>query len=110
MTPFQSAGAGITFEDIVILAALLGRVKSSAEAQVALKIYDHVRRPRTQAVVRSSLETGEIMTGRGKEVGLDPEKLRKSLPWRWDFIVYFDLKKHRDEAIEMMETELKKTE
>ena len=107
-TPWQSGGAGMVFEDILILSTLLGRSNSPIEAQVALKVYDSVRRPRTQAIVRSSRATGEIITGRGKDVGLDPNKLRENLTGRWDFILDFDLEKHRDQAVELMEAELGK--
>ena len=106
MTGWQGASLGQNFEDILILSTLLGRAKSSTEGLVALKVYDRIRRPRTQAVARSSRETGETMSGRNKEIGLDIEALKKTMSSRWDFIVDFDVEKHRDQAVEMMEVEL----
>ena len=107
-TPWQGSSTGMTFEDILILSTLLGAAKSNAEALAALKVYDHIRRPRTQDIVRSSRGSGGIMTGRNPEVKLDPEALRKCMTTRWDFIVDFDVKKHRDQAIGMMKEELEK--
>ena len=61
-------------------------------------MYDQVRRPRTQRIVESSRETGRIVTGLNKDIGLDLKKLREGLLPRWDFIIDFDNEKHRDEA------------
>jgi len=106
-TPWQGSGGGMSIEDSLILSALLGRAKTPAEALAALKVYDQVRRPRTQRIVESSRGTGLIMAGLGEETKLDFEKLRANLLPRWDFIVDSDNEKHRDEALEMMERELK---
>ncbi|KAI1772912.1 FAD/NAD(P)-binding domain-containing protein [Hypoxylon cercidicola] len=107
-TPWQGSGGGMSIEDSLILSALLGRAKSPTEALTALKVYDHVRRPRTQRIVESSRVTGLILAGRGEETGLDLGMLREKLVPRWDFIADFDNEKHRDEAVELMERELKK--
>lgn len=94
-------------EDTLIIASLLGRVASPTEAVLALKVYDGVRRPRTQDVVVASRRTGSLITGKDTIVGLDAAKLEEVLAHRWDFIFDFDNFKHRDEAMEMMEAELK---
>ncbi|ROV86841.1 hypothetical protein VMCG_10897 [Cytospora schulzeri] len=105
-TPWQGSGAGMSIEDSLILSTLLRRAATPAEAQIALEVYDRVRRPRTQRIVESSRGTGIIMTGKGEE-GLDLAWLKQNLLPRWDFILDFDNKKHRDEALEMMESRLK---
>lgn len=74
-------------EDTMILSTLLGCVSTSAEATKALKVYDQIRRPRTQAVVEASKQTGELLTGSDAEVGIQGKKLKKALDNRWDFIV-----------------------
>ncbi|KAI1767169.1 FAD/NAD(P)-binding domain-containing protein [Hypoxylon sp. FL1150] len=84
-TPWQGSGAGMSIEDSLILSTLLGHAESHVEAIAALKIYDHVRRPRTQLIVESSRIMGTILTGNNEDMGLDPKKL-KSLTSRWDFI------------------------
>ncbi|TVY14007.1 6-methylsalicylic acid decarboxylase atA [Lachnellula arida] len=106
-TPWQGSGGGMSIEDSHILSTLLGRAKTPAEALAALKVYDQVRRPRTQRIVESSRATGLIVAGLGEQTKLDIGKLRENVLPRWDFIIDFDNEKHRDEAVEMMERELK---
>lgn len=106
-SPWQSAGGGMSIEDSLILSTLLGRSKTRIEALTALKVYDRVRRPRTQRIVESSRETGLIVNGLGEEMGLGFGKLKEKLLRRWDFIIDFDNEKGRDEAVEMMERELR---
>lgn len=108
-TPWQGSGGGMTIEDSLILSTLLGRAFSRTEAVIALRIYDQLRRPRTQRIVESSRETGTILAGRGVETGLDLEKLREKLLPRWNFIIDFDNEKYRDEALRLMDEEIAKS-
>lgn len=107
-TPWQASGGSMSIEDGLVLSTLLGRAETPAEAVTALKVYDQVRRPRTQRIVESSRGTGTIVTGRGEDIGLDLTKLREKLLPRWDFIINFDVEKHRDEAVDMMDRELRR--
>lgn len=97
----------MSIEDGMIIAALLGKATSPAEAAVALKVYDQIRRPRTQKIVDSSWKTGQMMMGIDKDAGTDAVKLRAALRDRWDFIMDLDLEQHREEAIQLMEAKLK---
>lgn len=106
-TPWQGSGGGMTIEDALILSTALGRATSQKEACAALKVYDEVRRPRTQRIVESSRGTGLILAGRGEATGLDLERLRGNVLSRWDFIIDFDIEKHRDDAVEKLDKELK---
>ncbi|KAL1849736.1 hypothetical protein Plec18170_007257 [Paecilomyces lecythidis] len=106
-SPWQGSGGGMSIEDTLILSTLLSRAKTPAEAQTALKVYDQVRRPRTQRIVESSRGTGLISLGLGEETKLDLKQLKAKLLPRWDFIIDFDNKEHRDEALEIFEKELK---
>jgi salicylate hydroxylase len=105
-TPWQGAGGGMSIEDSLVISSLLGCAKTPAEAQIALKIYDQVRRPRTQHLVESARAVGLITSGLG-EGKLDPGKIKADCFHRWDFILNYDNEKHRDEAVEMMKRELK---
>lgn len=105
-TPWQGSGAGMSVEDSLILSTLLGLAKTPAEAIAALRVYDQVRRPRTQKIVQSSRGTGDIMTGKGPEIGLDLAKLKEKLLPRWDFIINFDNEKHAEEAKQLLAKEL----
>lgn len=93
----------MAIEDSLILSSLLGHADSVATARLALKAYDAVRRERTQRVVESSRETGTIRTGKSKEFGLNLPKFKEKLLLRWDFIIDFDNKRHRDEAIALLD-------
>lgn len=106
-TAWQGSGAGMSIEDSMILATLLERAKSASEARVALRVFDSVRRVRTQRVVESSKGTGLLVTGQDPETGLNAAKLQHALRHRWDFILDFDVEGHRDEALRQMEAELK---
>lgn len=92
----------------MILSALLGCAKSLDETMTALKVYDQVRRPRTQMVVESSRRNGMIATGRDAEMGLDLDQLRTKLLPRWYPIVYFDTKQHLDDALQKFAEEVGK--
>lgn len=106
--PWQGPSNGMMVEDVLILSTVLGRATSTAEAVVALEVYDEIRRPRTQRIVESSRENGVIMTGRGKDTGMDLQKLQEKLLPRWYFIVNFDVEKHRAEAIQRLDSKLRK--
>ncbi|KAI0135360.1 FAD/NAD(P)-binding domain-containing protein [Daldinia grandis] len=106
-TPWQGSGGGMSIEDSLVLSTLLGRSKTPSDAVAGLKVYDQVRRPRTQQIVESSRVTGMIINGRGKDIGLDLEKLREKLLPRWNFIIDYDNEKHLKEAVDMMDDELK---
>ncbi|KAF3024777.1 hypothetical protein E8E14_007229 [Neopestalotiopsis sp. 37M] len=101
-TPWQGSGGGMSIEDSLILSTLLGHAKTQAEAVVALKVYDQVRRPRTQRIVDSSRAIGDMLTGTAK---LDPKTVTSFMS-KWDFIIDIDMEKHRDEALQMMDAEL----
>ncbi|RYP05822.1 hypothetical protein DL764_003533 [Monosporascus ibericus] len=103
-TPWQGSGGGMSIEDSLILSALLGSAKNPTEALTALKVYDQVRRPQTQRIVESSRVTGAILTGSGEATF--NLKTSEKLLRRWDFILDIDMRKHYNEAVEMMEREL----
>lgn len=94
----------MSIEDSLILSALLGGARTPGEAITALKVYDKVRRPRTQRIVESSRATGDMLIGVHE---LDPET-SKIFMSRWDFIIDIDMEQHRDEALQMTENELKR--
>ncbi|KAL1871086.1 hypothetical protein Daus18300_004831 [Diaporthe australafricana] len=103
-TPWQGSGGGMSIEDSFTLSTLLEHAKTPVEAIAALKVYDQVRRPRTQRIVESSRATGDMLIGVHE---LD-SRTAKSFMSRWDFIIDIDMEKHRDEALQMMEDELKR--
>jgi salicylate hydroxylase len=105
-TPFQGSGGGMCIEDSMILSSLLGRAQTPGEALVALQVYDQVRRPRTRKIVSSSWETAKIFMALDEETKLVAEKLKVKLAPRWDFIVDFDVEKHRAEALDLFDAKV----
>ncbi|KAI0395151.1 hypothetical protein F5Y17DRAFT_474849 [Xylariaceae sp. FL0594] len=104
-TPWHGSGGGMSIEDTLILSTLRGRAKSPKEAQAALVAYDHVRRPRTQRIVESSVKTGMMLLDKGGQTGIQMKQAGNLLP-RWDFILDIDMLEHRNEAIQKMLDEL----
>ncbi|KAF2168294.1 hypothetical protein M409DRAFT_21731 [Zasmidium cellare ATCC 36951] len=105
-TPFQASGGGMSIEDAMVISALLGNATSPAQAQTALKVYDQVRRPRTQKIVDSSWVTGKMLMGVDESAGMDPKKLKEALLHRWDFILDFDIPQHREEALNLLKQQV----
>jgi len=93
----------MAIEDSLVLSVVLSRAETAAQAPLALKVYDQVRRPRTQQVVESSRRTGFMRTGLDVEVGLDLIKFRQRLLSRWDFIIDFDNREHYAETLALMD-------
>jgi salicylate hydroxylase len=102
-TPWQGSGAMLGFEDAMILGALLAKIRSVDDIELAFRVYSDVRRPRAQAVIDSSRGTGLISTGQNAEVGLDPKKLDAALESRWNFIYDLDLDEYKEEALDRMD-------
>lgn len=97
----------MSIEDALILSTLLGQTGTPREAPHALRIYDSTRRPRTQRVVKASHDQGVMWSGRDGETGLDATKLERNFSRGWDFIHYFDVEAHRNEALQMLDDSLR---
>lgn len=63
--------------------------------------FDAVRRARCERIIHSSRDTGRIFCGRDAEVGMDADKLRRSLASRWDFVGSIDYAAHIEGAVSM---------
>ncbi len=97
-TPHQGAGAGMALEDAFILSNLIGSIHSSSDLESAFKAYDAIRRPRTQDLVTTSKEAGEVVEFEGKDIGDDIEKLKANLDVRFDWIWDEDLDQELKDA------------
>ncbi|KAI9685963.1 MAG: hypothetical protein M1820_010701 [Bogoriella megaspora] len=106
MTNFQQLGPGQELEDAMILGTLLRRAKSQADIPAALRAYDATRRPRSQSVQDHGKRLGMLWMGMVEDVGIDPESLKEALlDWKEES-ESFDLEKHKEEAISIMEEEI----
>lgn len=92
----------MSMEDAVVLSALLGHCKTSEHAIEALKVYDETRRPRGERLVDESRETGKLHTGRLEGVEFVKETMAEAVKDRFKWILDFDIKGQRDEAVKTL--------
>lgn len=101
-SPGQAAGAGQGLEDAVVLANLLSLVESPTQLETAFEVYDSIRRPRAQEVVRTSQEAGEMYVWRHPEIGGDMHKIVENANQRLHWIWQHDLQGDVDKAETML--------
>jgi salicylate hydroxylase len=84
----MGAGAGMAFEDAVVLSGLLGKAKSLEDVDKRLGQYDAVRRPRTQELVRLSRLNGLTLAFAEEGIKDDLQLLERAIAerfhWPWD--------------------------
>lgn len=73
-------------------------VENPEEAAYAFKAYDRIRRPRTQRVVTTSREMGELVALRLPGIGEDLEKFKENMEWRMDWMWHRDIAGEANEA------------
>ncbi|KAI4592837.1 hypothetical protein KJ359_010390 [Pestalotiopsis sp. 9143b] len=108
-TPHQGQGAGMAFEDSLVLSNILGSLYdsshspglSAASIEAAFHAYDLVRRPRSLELVRSSREMGLIVEYGSEDIGEDLSKLKTELDTRMSWIWDIDLKGEIRKGIEI---------
>lgn len=96
-SPSQAAGAGQGLEDALILSRVLGMVRSRNQFDTALEVYDEIRRPRAQGVVRQSAEVGMsyylIDPKFGDDLAKITEEANHRLPLLWWHDIEGDVKR-----------------
>jgi salicylate hydroxylase len=94
-TPHQGSGAGMCVEDAYILSQVLSKCQTREELEIAFKAYDAVRRPRSQEVVKTSREAGQLWDLEGEGVDDDLQALEQNatsrMGWIWDHDISVDL-------------------
>ena len=101
-TPHQGAGAGMALEDAYVMSNLLGAVQKSSDIEGAFRAFDAVRRPRTQKLVTTSREAGEVYELEAEGVKDDAVKLRENLTTRYRWIWEKNLEEDLAEAMGML--------
>ncbi|OBT39595.1 hypothetical protein VE00_10799 [Pseudogymnoascus sp. WSF 3629] len=97
-SPFHGAGACMGVEDALVLVSVLetalskaGGLSKTKAVSAALQAYSTVRLERSQWLVRSSREMGDIYEWRHPATGSDPAKIKADIESRsrnlWDFDV-----------------------
>ncbi len=105
-TPYQGQGAGQAIEDALVLATLLAEVSNDNEIANAFLAYDQVRRVRTQRVVSTSRDSGQLVSMRAEGVGGDLEKMKKLLSYRVHWIWNRDMEEQNREAVQLFKESL----
>ncbi|KAI0964940.1 FAD/NAD(P)-binding domain-containing protein [Xylaria arbuscula] len=94
--PHHGAGAGFGIEDALALATVLALAEGEGEIMkpqglvAALEAYNHVRYDRTQWLVRSSRETGDIYEWMYPSAGSNAHEIKRELAARQEKIWNFD--------------------
>ena len=87
-TPHQGAGAGMALEDAFVLSNVLAQVDDANSLEKAFRAYDETRRLRTQKLVTTSREAGEMYDLEGAGIGDDLEtfgaNMNVRMNWIWD--------------------------
>ena len=107
-TPHQGAGAGMALEDAFIMSRLLGSIHDAKDIESAFAAFDAVRRPRTQKLVTTSKEAGEIYEFEGEGLGDDVQKITQNLQHRYDWIWKEDLDQQLERAMDFMRNQRSK--
>ncbi|KAH8818381.1 hypothetical protein F5882DRAFT_512666 [Hyaloscypha sp. PMI_1271] len=90
--PYLASGAGMSLEDGAVLGECLSRITSkvSVEKQMALRVYEHCRKGRTEMVVQRGnlqqylyhLHDGPEQEDRDRRMRMVPTPPREALAWR----------------------------
>lgn len=76
-------------EDSYIMSSLLGEVEDKKDIAKAFAVYDQVRRPRSQKLVKTSREAG--MLYEMELVGEEREKIKANLETRMQWLWEYDI-------------------
>lgn len=92
----------MALEDAYVMSNLLGAIQKSSDIESAFRAFDAVRRPRTQKLVTTSREMGEVYELEAEGVMDDVDKLREDLATRFRWIWEEDLEEELAEAMGML--------
>ena len=100
--PHQGAGAGQAIEDALVLSEVLAAARTKENIPLALKAYDVIRRPRSQAVVKTSRDAGNLYKLYGAE-GSDMSRIGDNLLTRMNWIWYENMELQIKRAVEVFD-------
>lgn len=85
------------------MSRLLGLVKGESQIETAFSVFDGIRRPRAQRVVKTSQEAGDLCAFKAPGIGSDMDKIVENQAQRYLWIWLHDL----DEDVRKAESEFK---
>ncbi|KIV81896.1 hypothetical protein PV11_04045 [Exophiala sideris] len=113
-TPHQGQGAGMAFEDSLVLSGVLGKILGptreraqvpvttiNAKIKACFRAFDVVRRPRTQKLCKTSREMGEMIEFVAPEFGSDLTAIKDNLDQRMNWIWDVDLEAEVQQAVDI---------
>ena len=100
-TPYQGQGASQAIEDALVLATVLAEASDPRMIPNAYLAFDQVRRVRTQRVVSTSRDAGQLASMKAEGVGSDLEKMRELLSVRGHWIWNRNLLEQNREALRL---------
>lgn len=101
-TPHQGSGAGMAIEDSYVLSNLVAAAKDAGDIEGAFRAFDAVRRERTQRLVKTSREAGQLYDFELPGVGSDVDKIRENLDGRMGWIWDEDLRAELEQGKKLM--------
>lgn len=105
-TPHLGAGAGMAIEDAFILGRLLGHARRGEDLARVFEVYDRVRRPRTQEVIRESKANVARYLAISGAKGEELEELKRESHEVFGKIFDFDLEGSLEEALGFLDETL----
>ena len=105
-TPFQGQGAAQAIEDALVLETLFGQCKTAEHIPDALAAYNQVRLPRTQRMVTTSRESGQLICMKLAGVGSDIKKMRAKMETRMHWLWNRDLVAQNQAAVRLFKEAL----
>lgn len=81
-------------EDALVLSTLLGLAETQQDVKLAFSVYDEFRRPRTQKLVSTSRQAGQLYDMELDGVGESVQKIRENVSRRMEWIWGLDVEGH----------------
>lgn len=97
-TPTLGAGAGMAMEDAYVLSNLIAAARHSSNIEEAFRVYDTVRRPRTQQLIEDSRHASLAVGFVDDAMTDDVEKIRDAYEGWYRRLWHVDLEKQLDQA------------
>jgi len=98
-TPHQGSGAGMAVEDAYVMSKILAGVKRAEDLPVAFESFDYCRRARTQKLVTTSKDAGQLydweLQGVKDNLDKQSQNLRCRMKWIWDHNLEGDVSEGR---------------
>ncbi|KAI0442636.1 hypothetical protein F4803DRAFT_550945 [Xylaria telfairii] len=101
--PFAGNGAAQALEDAAVLNILFAHIKGPEEIAPALRAFNQVRLPRSQAIVDLSRKFGRVYAFAEDGMHEEPTRMKRFFAMTAAITNYFDVKRQNDEAVKVFQ-------